>query len=53
MDLESGVKKIIFAIDKNKKEYSFPKPFYALIKVISLLPSPLKDRVIRYANFKK
>ncbi|NWF66318.1 MAG: SDR family NAD(P)-dependent oxidoreductase [Campylobacterales bacterium] len=53
MDLDTAIKKIVYAIDTNKKEYSFPKMFYLIIKIISLLPATLKDKAIRYANFKK
>lgn len=53
MELDEGVKRVVNAIDKNKKEYKFPKRFYFIVKAISILPIHLKDRVIKYFHFNK
>ncbi len=53
MSNENGVKRIIYAIDKNKKEYKFPKRFYYFIKFISILPLSLKDKIINKFSPKK
>ncbi|NPA87598.1 MAG: SDR family NAD(P)-dependent oxidoreductase [Epsilonproteobacteria bacterium] len=47
MDLKSGVDRIEYAIEKNKKEYAFPKRFYYLIKLFNLLPLSLKDKLLQ------
>ena len=53
MSNEKGVNRIIYAIDKNKKEYKFPKRFYIFIKLISILPLFLKDKIITKLSPKK
>ena len=47
MDLKSGVDRIMYAIESNKKEYAFPKRFYYLIKLFNILPVSLQDAVLR------
>jgi len=47
MDLKSGVNRIMYAIESNKKEYAFPKRFYYLIKLFNILPVSLQDAVLR------
>ena len=53
MELEKGVNKIYKAIENNKKEYSFPLQFSIFVKLISILPINLKDKIIQFVNFKK
>nr|WP_267905536.1 SDR family NAD(P)-dependent oxidoreductase [Nitrosophilus alvini] len=53
MDLQSGVEKIVYAIEKEKKEYAFPLMFYLAIKLLSFMPPSLRDKIIRYVNNKK
>ncbi|WP_457564638.1 SDR family NAD(P)-dependent oxidoreductase [Caminibacter sp.] len=47
MELDEGVDRIINAIEKNKKEYAFPKRFYYLIKLFTLLPLDLQDKLLQ------
>ncbi len=47
MDLKDGVDRIIYAIEKEKKEYAFPKRFYYLIKLFNMLPLSLQDAILR------
>jgi len=49
MELDEGVKRIIYAIEKNKKEYAFPKRFYYLIKLFNMLPVNLQDILLQKA----
>ncbi|SHO81079.1 Oxidoreductase, short-chain dehydrogenase/reductase family [hydrothermal vent metagenome] len=46
MSSEEGIKRIVYAITKNKECYKFPKRFFYIIKFLSLLPISLRDRVI-------
>ncbi|ACM93572.1 short-chain dehydrogenase/reductase SDR [Nautilia profundicola AmH] len=47
MDLKSGVDRIMYAIESNKKEYAFPKRFYYLIKLFNLLPLSIQDKLLQ------
>ncbi len=47
MDLKSGVDRIVYAIENNKKEYAFPKRFYYIIKLFNLLPLSVQDVFLR------
>ncbi len=47
MELDEGADRIISAIEKNKKEYAFPKRFYYLIKLFTLLPLDLQDKLLQ------
>ena len=47
MDLERGVDRIMYAIEREKKEYAFPKRFYYLIKLFTLLPIDLQDKLLQ------
>ncbi len=47
MNLEDGVDRIQKAIDKNYKEYAFPKRFYYLIKLFTFLPLNLQDKLLQ------
>jgi len=47
MDLDEGVKEIIFAIEKEKKEYAFPKKFYYILKLFNLLPLFFQDKILQ------
>lgn len=53
LDTQDGVKRIIYAIENNKKEYKFPKRFFAIIKLISMLPINIKDKIIQKVHTKK
>ncbi|EDM23876.1 SDR family NAD(P)-dependent oxidoreductase [Caminibacter mediatlanticus] len=47
MELEDGVDRIQKAIEKNYKEYAFPKRFYYLIKLFTFLPLNLQDKLLQ------
>jgi short-subunit dehydrogenase len=47
MELDEGVKKIIYAIEKEKKEYAFPKPLYYLAKCFNALPLNIQDFLLQ------
>ncbi|GAB6073955.1 SDR family NAD(P)-dependent oxidoreductase [Nautilia lithotrophica] len=47
MDLETGVDKIMYAIENNKKEYTYPKRFYYIIKLFNLLPLSIQDILLQ------
>ncbi|WP_024789894.1 SDR family oxidoreductase [Lebetimonas sp. JH292] len=51
MDLNEGAKRIIDAIEKEKKEYAFPKRFYYILKMFNLLPLNIQDKILqKFAN---
>jgi len=45
MELDEGVDQIVYAIEKEKAFYPFPKRFYYLIKLFSYLPQSIKDKI--------
>lgn len=47
LDTTSGAKIIKRAIDRNKRFYPFPTRFYTLIVIFKILPSFLKQKVIK------
>ena len=47
MELDEGVDRIIKAIEKEKKEYAFPKRFYYLLKLFNSLPVNLQDKILQ------
>jgi len=46
LDTDVGVRKIIKAIEKNRREYIFPLRFYFLIRLLNLLPFFLREKII-------
>ncbi len=51
MELEEGVDRIVYAIEKEKKEYAFPKRFYYLLKLFNALPIDFRDKILqKFAN---
>ena len=50
LDTKEGVRLIKSAIDKNKKFYAFPFRFYLIIKVLNLLPSFLREKIVNSLN---
>jgi hypothetical protein len=50
MELEDGVNRIYEAIEKEKKEYAFPKRFYYLIKLFNMMPISVQDYFLRKLN---
>jgi short-subunit dehydrogenase len=53
LDTTEGVKRIVYAIENSKREYKFPKRFFAIVKLISMLPVGIKDRLIQKVHHKK
>ena len=47
---KDGVKKIVKAIEKNRKFYAFPFSFYLIIRLLNLLPSFLREKVVSLFN---
>jgi short-subunit dehydrogenase len=47
METDEGVKKIIYAIEKNKKEYAFPKPLFWVVKFFNILPLFIQDKLLQ------
>jgi len=47
MELDEGVDRIVYAIEKEKAFYPFPKRFYYLIKLFSYLPQQIKDKILQ------
>ena len=50
LSTEDGVKKIVNAIEKNRRFYAFPLRFYLLIKLLNFLPSFLKEQIVDRVN---
>ncbi len=50
---DTGVKRIMKAIEKKKRFYAFPLRFYFMIKITLLFPQFLRDRIVSFTNFKK
>ena len=50
LETSDGVKRIKYAIDKNKSFYPFPFRFYLIIKFLNLLPSFLRDKIVNSIN---
>lgn len=46
LETNAGVAKIIKAIKKNKREYIFPFRFYLIIRLLNLLPSFLREKIV-------
>ena len=47
MELDEGVDKIVYAIEKEKKEYAFPKSLYYIIKLFNTLPLFIQDKLLQ------
>ncbi len=46
LDTREGVKRIKSAIDANKEFYPFPLRFYLIIRLLNLLPSFLREKIV-------
>ncbi|HIP20785.1 MAG TPA: SDR family NAD(P)-dependent oxidoreductase [Sulfurimonas sp.] len=46
LETNVGVAKIVKAIKKNKREYIFPFRFYLIIRLLNLLPSFLREKIV-------
>ncbi len=47
MELDHALDKIEYAIDKNKKEYTFPGFFSLILKTLSCMPLFIKDYILQ------
>ncbi len=50
---EAGVERIADAIERKKIRYAFPFRFYLMIRIVSLFPQSLRDKIVNFTNFKK
>jgi short-subunit dehydrogenase len=50
LETPEGVRRMKKAIEKKKRWYAFPLRFYLIIKLISVLPSSLSQRIVNYLN---
>lgn len=46
LETQDGVSRIINAIEKNKREFAFPFRFYLIIRLLNLLPSFLREKIV-------
>jgi short-subunit dehydrogenase len=53
MELEDAVKKIIRAIEKQKKSYAFPWQLATIVRAAMLMPVPLYDRIITRRSYRE
>ncbi|MEW5831608.1 MAG: SDR family NAD(P)-dependent oxidoreductase [Campylobacterota bacterium] len=53
MPTAEGVERIARAIGRRKHRYAFPFRFYLMIRIVSMLPQPLRDKIVHFTNFKK
>ena len=53
MSTEKGIARIAHAIERKKIRYAFPFRFALMIRIVSLLPQPLRDKIVNFTNFKK
>ncbi|BBB33360.1 short-chain dehydrogenase/reductase SDR [Thermotomaculum hydrothermale] len=47
MELDYALNKIEYAIEKNKKEYAFPKFFYFVLRFLSCMPAFVRDFILK------
>ncbi len=53
LSTQTGVKRIVNAIEKKRRFYPFPLRFYLMIRATLLLPQFLRDRIVNFTDFKK
>lgn len=53
MSTEKGIERITHAIERKKIRYAFPFRFYLMIRIVSLFPQSLRDKIVNFTNFKK
>ncbi|MDD5717497.1 MAG: SDR family NAD(P)-dependent oxidoreductase [Sulfuricurvum sp.] len=53
METNEGIKRISYAIERKKIRYPFPFRFYLMIRIVSLFPQSLRDKIVNFTNFKK
>ncbi len=50
LETSEGVRRIIKAIEKNKRIYAFPLRFYLIISMLNLLPRLLREKIVNSLN---
>jgi len=50
LDTDEGVQMMKRAIDRGKEFYAFPLRFYLIIRLLNLLPSLLRQRIVNYLH---
>jgi len=50
LETQDGVKRIIKAIEKEKRVYAFPLRFYLIIRLLNLLPHFLREKIVNSMN---
>jgi len=53
MELDEGVKKIVSAIEKEKKIYTFPWQLATIVRTTSLLPASMYDWIAERNSFRE
>lgn len=53
MSTQEGIVRITNAIERKKIRYAFPFRFTLMIRILTLLPQPLRDKIVHFTNFKK
>ena len=53
MDIETGVRHIVRAIEQKHYRYAFPLRFTLIIRTLLLLPQFLREKIIDYVNFSR
>jgi short-subunit dehydrogenase len=50
---QEGIARIVHAIERKRIRYAFPFRFYLMIRIVSLFPQSLRDKIVNFTNFKK
>ena len=50
LETQDAVKRMIKAIEKNKRVYAFPLRFYLIIRLLNILPSFLREKIVNSLN---
>ena len=53
MRTEEGIARITHAIKRKKIRYAFPFRFTLMIRILTLFPQSLRDKIVNFTNFKK
>ncbi|MDD2828173.1 MAG: SDR family NAD(P)-dependent oxidoreductase [Sulfuricurvum sp.] len=53
LSTDKGIERITHAIERKKIRYAFPFRFSLMIRILTLLPQPLRDKIVHFLNFKK
>ncbi|MFA5216967.1 SDR family NAD(P)-dependent oxidoreductase [Sulfuricurvum sp.] len=53
MTTDKGIERITHAIERKRIRYAFPFRFTLMIRILTLLPQSLRDKIVNFTNFKK